>query len=101
MHTRIQHAPHFEAYFKKKIVLCCSSLQIIFLKKYNSILKSSSSNMIFTQCKLFNVLLLEDALSFMSFSSVSLHHDFFTTPVTFMIEETWKRTWPRDKIQDG
>ena len=42
----------------------------------------------------------------MAFSSaVLLQHDrtrsIFTTPVTFMIEGTWKRTWPRDKIQDG
>ena len=59
--------------------------------------------MIFTLCKLFNVLLFEDALSFMAFSSFSsavlLQHDrtrsIFTTPVTFMIEEFWKRTWPR------
>ena len=45
----------------------------------------------------------------MVFSSISsavlLQHDrtwsIFMTPVTFMIEETWKRTWSRDKIQDG
>ena len=86
------YTPILKPFSRKEYFQPCSSLQMVFWeKRYGSILRSSSTSMIFTWCKLFIILLFWKTLIFMVFSlfssAVLLQHKqirtFFMTPVTF------------------